>query len=234
VAGLTVADRAEQATRVLIVDDDALVRAGLSMMLDGADGIVVVGEASDGDQVCAAVDALAPDVVLMDLRMPRMNGVTATRRVTGRPHPPEVIALTTFDTDENVLRALRAGASGFLLKDAPPEQLVAGIRVIANGDSLLSPSVTRRLIECFVRDHPRAPAAAPQLDELTARELEILGLVARGLSNAEIAEQLVVSATTVKTHVGRVLSKLGLRDRVQAVVLAYETGVVSAGQIAPS
>jgi len=220
---------------ILIADDQALVRTGLRMILEAEADLRVVAEAEDGADAVEAVRRARPDIVLMDIRMPAVDGLEATRRILAATgEAPRILMLTTFDLDEYVFDALQAGASGFLLKDAPPEQLVAGIRVIANGDSLLSPSVTRRLIECFVRDHPRAPAAAPQLDELTARELEILGLVARGLSNAEIAEQLVVSATTVKTHVGRVLSKLGLRDRVQAVVLAYETGVVSAGQIGPS
>jgi DNA-binding NarL/FixJ family response regulator len=161
--------------------------------------------------------------------MPRMDGLEAARRIiAGSEHPPRLLMLTTFDLDEYVFDALQAGASGFLLKDAPPEQLVAGIRVVAQGDALLAPSITTRLIESFVRDHGHAPKP-PELDELTARELEILGLVARGLSNAEIAAELVVSPTTVKTHVARVLSKLGLRDRVQAVVLAYETGIVERG-----
>jgi DNA-binding NarL/FixJ family response regulator len=183
---------------------------------------------------CASSSALWPDIVLMDIRMPTMDGLEATRRiVAATEEPPRVLVLTTFDLDEYVFDALHAGASGFLLKDVPPEQLVAGIRVVAEGESLLSPSVTRRLIESFVREHPRASEPPPELEELTARELEILGLIARGLSNAEIAEQLVVSGTTVKTHVARVLSKLGLRDRVQAVVLAYETGIVSRGQDAP-
>ena len=162
--------------------------------------------------------------------MPKLDGLEATRRIMATNQPPKVLMLTTFDLDEYVFDALHAGASGFLLKDLPPEQLVAGIRVVAEGDSLLSPTVTRRLIESFIRDRPRAVKPSAELQELTPREHEILELVARGLSNAEIAEELVVSGTTVKTHVARVLSKLGLRDRVQAVVLAYETGIVSPGE----
>jgi len=170
-----------------------------------------------------------PDIVLMDIRMPVMDGLEATRQIVAAKDPPRVLVLTTYDLDEYVFDALLAGASGFLLKDVAPEELLSAIHVIAQGDSLLSPSVTRRLIESFVRDHPSTPQPPPGLDELTARELEILRLVARGLSNAEIAEQLVVSSTTIKTHVGRVLDKLGLRDRVQAVVLAYETGIIRPG-----
>ncbi len=211
---------------VLIADDQALVRAGFRMILEAEQDLRVVAEAKDGADAVEAARRTHPDVVLMDIRMPVLDGLEATRRiVASTKDPPRVVMLTTFDLDEYVFDALQAGASGFLLKDVPPEQLVAGIRVVANGDSLLSPSVTRRLIESFVRDHDYAPLP-PQLDELTAREREIFGLIARGLSNAEIAEQLVVSTTTVKTHVARVLSKLDLRDRIQAVVLAYETGIV--------
>ncbi|MFZ0041733.1 MAG: response regulator transcription factor [Solirubrobacteraceae bacterium] len=211
---------------ILIADDQTLVRAGLRMIVDAAEDLRVVAEAKDGIEAVEATRRTRPDIVLMDIRMPRMDGLEATRRIiAGSNHPPRLLMLTTFDLDEYVFDALNAGASGFLLKDAPPEQLVAGIRVVAQGDSLLAPSITRRLIESFVRDRKHA-SRPPELEELTTRELEILGLVARGLSNAEIAEQLVVSVTTVKTHVARVLSKLGLRDRVQAVVLAYETGIV--------
>jgi DNA-binding NarL/FixJ family response regulator len=214
---------------ILIADDQTLVRAGLRMIVDAAEDLRVVAEAKDGIEAIEATRRTCPDIVLMDIRMPRMDGLEATRQIiAGSEHPPRLLMLTTFDLDEYVFDALHAGASGFLLKDAPPEQLVAGIRVVAQGESLLAPSITRRLIESFVRDGKHAEKPA-ELDELTARELEILGLVARGLSNAEIAEQLVVSATTVKTHVARVLSKLGLRDRVQAVVLAYETGIVQPG-----
>jgi DNA-binding NarL/FixJ family response regulator len=214
---------------VLIADDQALVRAGFRMILEADESIRVVSEASDGAQAIEASRRTRPDIVLMDIRMPVMDGLEATRRIVAGKDPPRVLMLTTFDLDEYIFDALVAGASGFLLKDVAPEELVAGVRTIAQGDSLLSPSVTRRLIEAFVRDHPRTPPQPAGLEELTARELEILGLVARGLSNAEIAEHLVVSSTTVKTHVARVLDKLGLRDRVQAVVLAYETGVIRPG-----
>jgi len=211
---------------VLIADDQALVRAGFRMILETDQDLRVVAEASDGAQAVEASRRTRPDIVLMDIRMPVMDGLEATRRIVAGKDPPRVLMLTTFDLDEYVFDALVAGASGFLLKDVSPEQLLAGIHIIAEGDSLLSPSVTRRLIESFVRDHPPTPQPPPGLDELTARELEILQLLARGLSNAEIAELLFVSGTTVKTHIARVLSKLGLRDRVQAVVLAYETGVI--------
>jgi DNA-binding NarL/FixJ family response regulator len=214
---------------VLIADDQALVRAGFRMILETDRDLRVVAEADDGAQAVEASRRTRPDIVLMDIRMPVMDGLEATRRIVAAKDPPRVLMLTTFDHDEYVFDALVAGASGFLLKDVAPEQLLAGIRVIAHGDSLLSPSVTRRLIESFVHDHPRTPQPPPGLEELTARELEIFGLIARGLSNAEIAEQLVVSSTTIKTHVARVLIKLGLRDRVQAVVLAYETGVIRPG-----
>ena len=214
---------------MLIADDQALVRAGFRMILETDKDLRVVAEADDGAQAVEACRRTRPDIVLMDIRMPVMDGLEATRRIVAAKDPPRVLMLTTFDHDEYVFDALVAGASGFLLKDVAPEQLLAGIRVIVHGDSLLSPSVTRRLIESFVRDHPRTPQPPPGLEELTARELEIFGLIARGLSNAEIAEQLVVSSTTIKTHVARVLIKLGLRDRVQAVVLAYETAVIRPG-----
>ncbi len=214
---------------VLIADDQALVRAGFRMILETDPDLRVVAEADDGAHAVEAARRTRPDIVLMDIRMPVMDGLEATRQIVATNDPPRVLMLTTFDHDEYVFDALVAGASGFLLKDVAPEQLLAGIRVIAHGDSLLSPSVTRRLIESFVDDHPRTPQPPPGLDELTARELEIFGLVARGLSNAEIADRLVVSTTTVKTHVARMLIKLGLRDRVQAVVLAYETGVIRPG-----
>ena len=212
---------------VVIADDQALVRAGFRMILEAEGDLRVLAEAKDGAEAVDAVRRAKPDVVLMDIRMPKVDGLEATRRIlaAAAARPPRVVMLTTFDLDEYVFDALQAGASGFLLKDVPPEQLVAGVRAVANGDSLLSPSVTRRLVESFVRDHTFAKPP-PELEELTPREREILALVARGLSNAEIAEELVVSGTTVKTHVTRVLSKLGLRDRVQAVVLAYETGIV--------
>jgi DNA-binding NarL/FixJ family response regulator len=216
---------------VLIADDQALVRAGFRMIIDADPNLRVVAEANDGAQAVDAARRTRPDIVLMDIRMPVMDGLEATRRIIAGngDNPPRVLILTTYDLDEYVFDALGAGASGFLLKDVAPEQLVAGIHIVAQGESLLSPSVTRRLIESFVRDHPRAPEPPSGFDELTAREVEILRLVARGLSNAEIAEQLVVSGATIKTHVGRVLDKLGLRDRVQAVVLAYETGIIRPG-----
>jgi DNA-binding NarL/FixJ family response regulator len=216
--------------RVLIADDQALVRAGFRMILDAEDDLEVVGEATDGAEAVARARALAPDVVLMDIRMPELDGIAATAQlVADDADPPvRVLMLTTFDLNEYVYDALRAGASGFLLKDVPPEQLAEGIRVVARGDALLAPAITRRLISEFAAARPAEPAAPPPaLDELTPRELEVFRLVARGLSNAEIAAELVVSETTVKTHVARVLMKLGLRDRVQAVVLAYESGAVT-------
>ena len=219
-------------TRILIADDQALVRAGFKMILDAEDDLDVVGEASDGGQAVAMAGRLDPDVVLMDIRMPELDGIEATRRIIAAAgdRPVRVLMLTTFDLNEYVYEALRAGASGFLLKDVPPEQLVAGIRVVAEGEALLAPSITKRLIQEFASAAP-APSEPPRgLDELTARELEVFKLVARGLSNAEIAGELVVSETTVKTHVARVLMKLGLRDRVQAVVLAYESGVAVPGR----
>jgi DNA-binding NarL/FixJ family response regulator len=218
--------------RVLIADDQALVRAGFRMILDAEDDLEVVGEAVDGLEAVARAREHEPDVVLMDIRMPELDGIEATRRIvdTEAEKPIRVLMLTTFDLNEYVYEALRAGASGFLLKDAPPEQLAAGIRVVAEGEALLAPSITRRLISEFASAAP-TPAEPPRgLDELTARELEVFKLVARGLSNAEIAQELVVSETTVKTHVARVLMKLGLRDRVQAVVLAYESGVAVPGR----
>jgi DNA-binding NarL/FixJ family response regulator len=216
--------------RVLIADDQGLVRAGFRMILDAEEDIDVIGEASDGTEAVAQAKRLTPDVVLMDIRMPELDGIEATRHVVadGGEHPPRVLMLTTFDLNEYVYEALRAGASGFLLKDVPPEELAAGIRVVARGDALLAPAITRRLIHEFAR---AAPAAGPPrgFDELTAREVEVFKCVARGLSNAEIAAELIVSETTVKTHVARLLMKLGLRDRVQAVVLAYESGIAVPG-----
>jgi DNA-binding NarL/FixJ family response regulator len=218
----------DMTVRILIADDQALVRAGFKMILDAEDDLDVVGEASDGAQAVTMANDLEPDVVLMDIRMPELDGIEATRRIIAAAgeRPVRVLMLTTFDLNEYVYEALRAGASGFLLKDVPPEQLVAGIRVVAEGEALLAPSITRRLIQEFASAAPTLAEPPRGLDELTARELEVFKLLARGLSNAEIAEELVVSETTVKTHVARVLMKLGLRDRVQAVVLAYETGLV--------
>ena len=218
--------------RVLVVDDQALVRAGFRMILEAEDDLVVVGEAGDGFEALALAPDVHADVVLMDIRMPNLDGVEATARLgqLGLPVTPRVVMLTTFDLDEYVFAALRNGASGFLLKDAPPDTLIDAIRCVARGDALLSPSVTRRLIEDYVRRPAgRAAAVPPGLAELTERELEVLRLIARGLSNAEIAAALYLGETTVKTHVGRVFLKLGVRDRVQAVVLAYEAGIVVAG-----
>jgi DNA-binding NarL/FixJ family response regulator/class 3 adenylate cyclase len=218
--------------RVLIADDQALVRAGFRMILDAEGDVEVVGEASSGSEAIEEVRRLRPDLVLMDVRMPELDGIEATRRLlSGGDVATKVVMLTTFDMDEYVYEALRAGASGFLLKDVPPEQLVAGIRAVASGDALLAPSITKRVIEEFVSRPPDSvQTAPPELAELTERELEVLKHVARGLSNAEIAKELYVSGTTVKTHVGRVLMKLGLRDRVQAVVFAYESGLVARGE----
>ena len=217
--------------RVLVVDDQALVRAGFRMILEAEVDLVVAGEAANGEDAVRQVEACAPDVVLMDVRMPGVDGIEATRRILARSDSGvRVIMLTTFDMDEYVYDALRAGASGFLLKDVPPEQLVDGIRAVVSGEALLSPSVTRRLIEVYLDRPAPAPAPTPMIDALTPREREILVLLARGRSNAEIAEQLVVSETTVKTHVTRVLMKLGLRDRVQAAIYAYEHGVVQIGR----
>jgi DNA-binding NarL/FixJ family response regulator len=237
--------------RVLLVDDQALVRAGFRMILDAEEDIEVVGEASDGEQAVFSATHFKPDVILMDVRMPNMDGIEATRKIVGgngngvvvpgsesaADHDPSldrprVLMLTTFELDEYVYESLRAGASGFLLKDVPADQLVAGIRVVAEGEALLAPSVTKRLIQDF--SAARAAKAMEEnppagLDELTTREMEVFKLIARGMSNSEIASELVVSETTVKTHVARILMKLGLRDRVQAVVLAYESGLVQPG-----
>jgi DNA-binding NarL/FixJ family response regulator len=220
-----------ETVRVLIVDDQSLVRAGFRMILDAETGIEVVGEAADGLEAVIAARETEPDVILMDVRMPNVDGIEATRRLLdGKTEGPRILILTTFDLDEYVYEALRAGASGFLLKDTPPEQLVEAIHVVAGGDALLSPSITRRVIEEFVSHPPESVRKPPvELDELTARELEMLHYLARGLSNAEIAKQAFVSETTVKTHVARILMKLRLRDRVQAVVFAYETGIVQPG-----
>ncbi|MFB4195673.1 response regulator [Streptomyces carpaticus] len=219
--------------RVLLVDDQPLLRTGFRMILEAEGDVAVVGEAGDGLQALDQVRALQPDVVLMDIRMPRMDGVEATRRITGpqRDGPAKVLVLTTFDLDEYVIEALRAGASGFLLKDAPAAELVQAIRVVAAGEAMLAPSVTRRLLDKYAGKLPSGEdAGVPDaLHTLTEREVEVLKLVARGLSNAEIAADLFVSETTVKTHVGHVLTKLQLRDRVQAAVYAYESGLVRPG-----
>ena len=215
--------------RVLIADDQSLVRAGFRLVLENHDDIEVVGEASNGHEAVYSAGRFDPDVVLMDIRMPELDGIAATREITSR-RATRVLVLTTYDLDEYVYDALQAGASGFLLKDTPPTQLVDGIRAVAGGEALLAPTVTRRLIEEFSRIGPARRARPPELDELTPRELEVLQLLARGMSNAEIAEALVLGDTTIKTHVAHVLSKLGLRDRVQAVVLAYESGLVTPGR----
>ena len=216
-------------TRVLLVDDQPLLRTGFRMILSAESDLAVVGEAGDGASAVELARRLQPDVVLMDIRMPVMDGIQATRALAGPgvEEPMKVLILTTFGLDEYVVESLRAGASGFLLKDAPPEDLVEAIRIVAAGEALLAPSVTRRLLDRVASRLPRANEdTIPALAELTERELEVFKLLARGLSNAEIAEKLVVSETTVKTHVSRVLAKLELRDRVQAVILAYETGLV--------
>ncbi|MEJ3748002.1 response regulator transcription factor [Actinomycetes bacterium KLBMP 9797] len=215
-------------TRVLVVDDQVLIRAGLSALLRAAPDIEVVGEAADGAEAIALAAAARPHVVLMDIRMPGVDGITATRQIItdGGDAPPRVLVLTTFDLDEYVYEALRAGASGFLLKEAPPERLLAAVATVAAGDMLFAPSVVRRLIEAYA---PQT-AAVPALDGLTGREVEVLRLVGRGMSNVEIAEQLVIAEATVKTHVNRTMSKLALTSRAQAVVVAYESGLVAPGR----
>ena len=218
------------AIRVLIADDQSLVRAGFRLVLEHHDDIEVVGEASNGHEAVHSTSRLEPDVVLMDIRMPELDGIAATAQITQRHPAARVLVLTTYDLDEYVYDALQAGASGFLLKDTPPEQLAGGIRAVAAGAALLAPTVTRRLIEEFARVGATRRAQPPELDELTPRELEVLRLLARGMSNAEIAAHFVLGETTVKTHVAHVLNKLGLRDRVQAVVLAYESGLVTPGR----
>ncbi|MEV5891273.1 response regulator transcription factor [Nonomuraea fuscirosea] len=223
--------------RVLLVDDQPLLRTGFRLILEAEPDITVVGQAGDGKDAQEQTRALLPDVVLMDIRMPGVDGIEATRRIVREAapsaHVPKVLVLTTFDLDEYIVEALRSGASGFLLKDVPPDELVQAIRVVAAGDAIVAPSVTRRLLDRFSARLPSAyeQAAPARLDRLTERELEVLRLIAKGMSNAEIAAKLVVSETTVKTHVGNVLTKLGLRDRVQAVVLAYETGLITPGAI---
>jgi DNA-binding NarL/FixJ family response regulator len=212
--------------RVVIADDQALVRSGFRMILEARDDIDVVGEAGDGGEAVALVSAGETDVVLMDVRMPGMDGIEATRRIVASGSPARIVILTTHDVDEYVFAALRAGASGFLLKDVRPAELVEAIRVVAGGDALLAPTVTRRLLDRFAGTLPEPVAAPSGLDELTERETEVLRFVALALSNAEIADRLVLTEATVKTHVSAVLRKLGLRDRVQAVVLAYDVGLV--------
>ena len=211
--------------RVLIVDDDALVRAGLTMMLDGVHNITVVAEAADGDEVPAMADAHSPDVVLMDIRMPRVDGIAATRRLRSRPNPPEVIVLTTFDTDENIVHALRAGASGFLLKDTPPDQIVHAVREVAAGNPILSPGVMRRLMDRTVTQAGAYERARAALDSLSPRERDVVVAVAEGRSNAEIAAELYMSVATVKAHISNILSKLDLDNRTQIALLAHDAGL---------
>jgi DNA-binding NarL/FixJ family response regulator len=212
--------------RVLVADDQTLVRTGFRVILEAEGDIEVVAEADTGLEAIRQVQLTEPDVVLMDIRMPELDGLAATEEILRHPDPPTIVVLTTFDQNEYVYRALRAGAAGFLLKDAPSTRLIAAVRAAATGDSLIEPSITQRLVERFFQ--PAQSAGLPQeLASLTGRELDVLRLIARGLSNAEIAAELVVAETTVKTHVARILTKLGLRDRVQAVVVAYETGFVN-------
>ncbi|MFL6124127.1 response regulator [Actinophytocola sp.] len=216
----------ESPIRVLVVDDDALVRSGLTMMLDGADGLRVVGEAGDGDQVPAALDAHPTDVVLMDIRMPRVNGIAATARARARANPPEVIVLTTFDSDENVLRALRAGASGFLLKDAPPTEIATAIRRVAAGEPILSPRITRRLMDRAATEAGAYARARTALANLSAREHDVAVAVGQGRTNAEIAAELHVSVATVKAHITKVLTKLDAGNRTQIALLVHDAGLV--------
>jgi DNA-binding NarL/FixJ family response regulator len=218
--------------RVLIADDQDLVRAGFAMIIGSRDDLEVVGEAGDGLAAVARANALRPDVILMDVRMPRMDGIEATKQLAATGNPAKIIMLTTFDLDEPVFAALRAGASGFLLKDIRPDELADAVRVVARGEALLAPTVTRRLLDRFAGELPGG-APPPALDALSDREIEVLRLVARALSNDEIAEELTLSRATVKTHLSAILTKLGLRDRVQAAVLAYETGLVRPGTAPP-
>jgi DNA-binding NarL/FixJ family response regulator len=222
-------------TRCLIADDQAMVREGFAAVLDSQPGLRVVGQAADGADAVRQAGRLQPDVVLMDVRMPVLDGLQATRQIlrAAGPAQPRVLMLTTFDLDEYVYEALRAGASGFLLKDATAAELIHAVRVVAAGDALLAPSVTRRLIAGFARQPPPSSPSAPTLEPLTPRETEVLKLIAHGLSNTEISDTLVIAEQTTKTHVGRILAKLGLRDRAQAVVLAYETGLVTPGRSEP-
>ena len=226
-------DQSQSVTRCLIADDQAMVREGFGALLDAQPGLAVVGLAPNGADAVRLTAELEPDVVLMDVRMPVMDGLVATAEILGghsSEERPRVLILTTFDLDDYVYEALRAGASGFLLKDAPGDELVHAVRVVAAGDALLAPSITKRLIADFVSRRGRHPGTPEGLDELTPRELEVLRLIARGMSNAEISRELFITEQTTKTHVGRILMKLHLRDRVQAVVLAYESGLISPGE----
>ncbi|MBV9605921.1 MAG: response regulator transcription factor [Solirubrobacterales bacterium] len=222
--------RARSVTKILIADDEALVRGGMAAMLSAEDDLEIVGEAIDGADAVEQALLRRPDVVLMDIRMPNVDGIEATRRLASRRSPARVLIVTTFDLDEYVLEALRAGASGFVLKDTPPARLAEAVRLIATGEALLAPTITRRLVEHYIRQPSPDEQTAQRLAELTERERETLRLIARGLSNAQIAQHQFVAEATVKTHVSHILTKLDLRDRVQAVVLAYETGIVKAGQ----
>jgi len=217
-------------TSVLIADDQALVRVGLRKILESEPDTTVLGEAGDGEDAVTAARRLGPDVVLMDIRMPVLDGIEATRRIVAAQPRTRVLILTTFGLDGYIYDALRAGASGFMLKDAPPEEIVAAVRIVASGEALLAPAVTRAVIEEFARQRPATPPAPPRaVAELTAREREVLDLLARGLSNPEISQQLVISEATTKTHVARILQKLGIRGRVQAVIYAYESGLITPG-----
>jgi len=225
-----VSDTGAPLIRVLLVDDQELVRSGLTRILRRRDGFQVVGECEDGDQVAAAVEQLRPDVVVMDLRMRRMSGIDATRALRARPNPPPVLVLTTFDDDELLSGALRAGAAGFLLKDSPAEDVVRGVTAVAAGQALLDPAVTGRVLERFRATSPDTAGEPPAaIEELTAREREVLELMGRGLSNGEIADTLVISEVTVKSHIGRIFTKLDLRDRAAAIVYAFDRGLVSPG-----
>lgn len=215
-------------SRVLICDDQELIRMGLRMVIDSQPDLTVVGEAADGDEAIAGVAALEPDLVLMDVRMPGLDGLAATEYLCARPQGPKILVVTTFDLDEYAFAALRAGANGFLVKDARAEEILVTVRAVLRGEVMVAPSLTRRLVERFVL-HAPVPAQRARLTLLTEREREVLALVARGLANAEIADRLFVGETTVKTHLGRVLTKIGLRDRVHAVIFAYESGLIRAG-----
>ncbi|KRD12144.1 MULTISPECIES: response regulator transcription factor [unclassified Streptomyces] len=223
-------DAAPSSSRVLICDDQELIRMGLRMVIDSQPDLTVVGEAADGDAAITGVAALEPDLVLMDVRMPGLDGLAATEHLCAQPDGPRILVVTTFDLDEYAYAALRAGANGFLVKDAPAEEILVTVRAVLRGEVMVAPSLTRRLVERFVRQAPASAAAQrARLAALTEREREVLALVARGLANGEIAERLFVGETTVKTHLGRILTKLGLRDRVHAVIFAYESGLIKAG-----